>query len=264
LPFILWRYWISQFPEGIPSSSWLLNNSHSQTFPNWYKGYNLSFLNKIIAFRPHWWYWLFQDRIGNLILGVYGIIPLFLGVAYQRKHYQSLALSLLAGIFVYFVIIAQGNIQHDYYQVLIIPSLSILCGVGYFYIYDLIFKSKILKIICLIIIFGLSTFFSYERVKEFYKINNPSIVSAGQVTKNILPTNSLIIAPYNGDTTLLFYTGFSGWPTEIYDIDQKISQHPNQPIYLLSTNNDKYTSDLTSKYPVINRTNDFIILKLSQ
>ena len=141
LPFVAWRLWISQFPEGIPVSNWLLNNGVTTTFPNWYHGYDLSFLNKLIALRPHWWYWLFSDRLGNLILGVYGVIPIFLGIAYQRKYSQPIAISLVFGIFLYFLIIAQGNIQHDYYQTLIIPSLSILSGLGYFYIYQIIFKN---------------------------------------------------------------------------------------------------------------------------
>ena len=264
LPFIFWRVWISQFPEGIPVSNWLLNNGNTTTFPAWFHGYNLSFLNKLVALRPHWWYWLFQDRLGNLILGVYGIIPVFLGLVYRHKHTQPIAISLPIGIFLYFLIIAQGNIQHDYYQVLIIPSLSILSGLGYFYIYKIIFKNYFLKISSILFIFILSTFLSYDEVKEYYKINNPQIITAGNKVNEITPTNSIIVAPYNGDTALLYQTNRFGYPIQIYDFNSIKSQFPSRPIYFVSLNYDDYTNKVIKQFPTIYRDNQYIILEISK
>lgn len=264
VPFILWRIWISQFPEGIPVSNWLLNNGNTTTFPNWYHGFDLSFLNKLIAFRPHWWYWLFQDRLGNLILGVYGIIPIFLGITYQRKHSQTLSISLLLGIVLYFIVIAQGNIQHDYYQVLIIPSLSILSGLGYFYIYQIVLKNSLLKYISIVLIFSLSIFFSYERVIEYYKINNPNIINAGKKVDQITPKNSIIVAPYNGDTALLYQTNRFGYPIQVYDFESIKILFPQKPIYLISTSFDDYTNNLIKKFPVLYKDVNFVILKVTQ
>jgi 4-amino-4-deoxy-L-arabinose transferase-like glycosyltransferase len=263
LPFLWWRHWISQYPAGIPKSDWLLNNSDSTTFPNWFHGYNLTFLNKLVALRPHWWQWLFYDRIGNLILGAYGLIPLFLGLAYKKNKTQIFSFSLILGIFLYFIIVAQGNIQHDYYQVLIIPSLAVLCGFGCYYIVKFLFRSKILAVFILTVIFIFSSYFSWTRINGYYQINRPQIISAGQKAATILPANSLVIAPYNGDTAFLYQTGFSGWPTEIYDIPDKVKTYPANPIYLVSVNYDRYTNSLIPKYPVIFKNNDFIILKLS-
>jgi hypothetical protein len=87
---------------------------------------------------------------------------------------------------------------------------------------------------------------------------------AGQKAKELLPKNSLMIAPYNGDTTLLYQTGFSGWPIELYEIDNIIKPYPNNPIYFISVNFDKYTNDLMGKYPTIFKNSDFIILKISK
>lgn len=263
IPFTLWRLWISQFPEGIPSSNWLLNNGVTTTFPAWYRGYDLSFLNKLIAFRPHWWQWLFQERLSILILGNFGVIPVFLGLAYQKKHSQPMAISLVAGILLYFIIIAQGNIQHDYYQTLVVPSLAILGGIGYFYISQFIFSSLPLKMVTIITLFVLSSYFSLTRVKDYYHVNNPTIITAGIEAQKILPKDSLVIAPNNGDTTLLYHTGFFGWPTEIYDIEAKIKEFSPKPIFLLSLNYDKYTNDLIAKYPTIVKNDSYIILKLS-
>lgn len=264
LPFILWRLWISQYPQGIPVSNWLLNNGNTTTFPAWFHGYKLSFLNKLVALRPHWWYWLFQDRLGNLILGVYGVIPLFLGLTYQRKHTQPIAISLIIGIFLYFLIIAQGNIQHDYYQVLIIPSLSILLGLGYFYIYQIIFKNNILKFFSILFIFTLSTYFSYDKVKEYYKINNPNIITAGQKVNEITPKNSIIIAPYNGDTALLYQTNRQGFPIEIYDFATIKNKFRDRPVYFVSVNFDDYTNKVIKEFPTIYRDNQYIILEISK
>lgn len=264
LPFILWRLWILQFPEGIPVSNWLLNNGNTTTFPSWFHGYNLSFLNKMVALRPHWWYWLFQDRIGNLILGVYGIIPLFLGITYQKRYYQPIAISLVLGIALYFLVIAQGNIQHDYYQVLIIPSLSILCGVGYYYIYQIAFRNYFLKVISIIFILAISLFFSYERVSEYYKINNPQIVNIGQKVNQLIPQNSIVIAPYNGDTAFLYQIKHPGFPVEVYDFDSIKKEFPQNPIYFVSLNFDNYTNQVIKQFPEIYRDSQFVVLEVKK
>ncbi len=262
-PFLAWRFWIKQFSAGIPSSDWLFNNGVTSTFPVWYHGYNLSFLNQLIAFRPHWWRWLFFDRIGNLITGAFGLIPLFLGLAYKKNKTQAFSFSLLAGVFLYFVIVAQGNIQHDYYQVLIIPSISILSGFGYYYLNRFLFSSKFLSAILMLVIFSFSTYFSWDKIKTYYQIDHPQIVAAGQKAQELLPSDSFIIAPYTGDTAFLYQTGFSGWPVEIYDLDEKIAMFPNRQIYLVSVNYDHYTNSLMAKYPTVYKNNDFIILKIS-
>ena len=263
IPFIGWRLWIRQFPAGIPSSDWLFNNGVTTTFPSWFHGHNLSFFNKLIAFRPHWWRWLFYERIGNLIFGAFGLIPLFLGLAFKKNKTQIFSFGLITGIFIYFVTIAQGNIQHDYYQVLIIPSLSIISGFGYYYLFSFLFSSKVLSVSLLLITLSFSIYFSWDQIKGFYQIGHPQIISAGQKAQELLPKNSLVIAPYTGDTAFLYQTGFSGWPVEIYDIPNKIKSFPNQPIYLISVNYDQYTNSFISKYPIIFKNNDYIILKLS-
>jgi hypothetical protein len=263
-PFFLWRKWIGQFPEGIPKSDWLLNNSDSTTFPNWYHGYDLTFLNKMVAFRPHWFNWLFKERLANLILGTFGVIPLFLGLAYKKNRTQIFSFSLILGILLYFIFIAQGNIQHDYYQVLIVPFISIITGFGLYYIYKFLFQSHFLSLLSIFFVVCLSTYFSWDQVIGYYQINNPNIITAGAAAKKLLPPDSLIIAPYTGDTALLYQTGLSGWPVEVYDIDNILTNHPRNPLYLVSVNYDTYTNTLIPKYPVITRNPEFIILKLSK
>ena len=261
-PFFWWRHWISQFPAGIPANDWLLNNGITTTFPVWFHGYNLSFLNKLVAFRPHWWHWLFEIRVPQLILGTYGLVAFFLGFAYKKIRTQAFSLSLALGIFLYFAIVAQGNIQHDYYQVIIIPSVAIISGFGYFYISQYLFNNKIIGNLFAILLFVTSLYLAWTEVGGYYQINNNNILLAGQAAQKMLPKNSLVIAPYDGDTAFLYQTGFSGWPIQIYDIDQIVKQHPDQKIYLVSVNFDQYTNTLIPKYKTIFRNTDYIILQL--
>jgi len=262
-PFLLWRKWISQFPEGIPVSAWLFNSNTTPFLPEWYKGYNLTFFNKLVAFRPFWFKWLFFERINKLILGSFGLIPLFLGFAYKKNHSQKVTLSLIFGIILYFIIVAQGNIQHDYYQSLIIPSLSITIGFGYFYMGNFVFKNKIVSWLSVFFICLFSFYFSWDQVKTYYKINNPTIVFAGEKLQELIPQNALVVAPYNGDTAFLYQTKHSGWPTEIHDPNELKLKYPNNPLYLVSVNFDKYTTDMAGKFKTIYKNDLFIILDLN-
>lgn len=263
LPFTLWRLWIHQFPEGVPSSDWLLNSTGQRFAQEWYHGLNFNWLYRLVAFRPYWFRWLFLERVALLILGAFGLIPAFLGLVYRRFLSPLLPALLLFGVFFYFIVVAQGNIQHDYYQVLIIPSLSLLLGFGYYYILNFLFTSKTAALISVIFIFCLSFYFSYYKVKEYYRVNHPEIITAGQKVDQLTPKNSLIIAPYTGDTAFLYQTNRSGWPTEIYDFDLLIQSHPQNPIYLVSANFDQYTNNLINIYPTIYQDQSFIILKIT-
>jgi len=264
LPFAIWRQWISRFPEGIPVNAWLFNSNNTPFLPEWYRGYNLTFLNKLVAFRPFWFKWLFFERINKLILGSFGLIPLFLGFAYKKNHSQKISLALIFGILLYFIIVAQGNIQHDYYQALIIPSISIIIGFGCFYILNFVFKNKIISRLSFVVIALFSFYFSWDQVKTYYIINNPSITAAGLEIQKLIPKNAYVIAPYNGDTAFLYQTKHSGWPTEVYNPDELKLNYPDNPIYLVSVNFDKYTNDMTAKFKTLFKNDQFIILDLNQ
>src|SRR3989344_3976594 len=68
LPFVLWRIWMSQYPEGIPDNKWLFNAGN-------------------IRFSGAFFYWIFADRIGRLILGYFGVALLVIG--FLRKFDKS-------------------------------------------------------------------------------------------------------------------------------------------------------------------------------
>lgn len=241
-PFMAWRVWIKNYSAGIPVSLWLLNGNG-------------------IRLKPSWFRWLFFERISNLILGSYLLVPFFLGFVYKKNNAQKLVFSLFSGVVLFFIVIATGNVQHDYYQALIVPSISISVGFGLFYILKYTFKNKLVSFFAVVVLFGFGISFSWYQVKDFYNINNPVIVEAGNWADAKLEKNAKIIAPYTGDTAFLYQTNRSGWPVEIYDFDQ-IIQSSSDPIYLISVNFDTYTNAMISKFNTIYRSDNFVVLKI--
>lgn len=111
LPMLWWRWWITQYPEGIPGSSWLFNGNE-------------------IRFKPAWFRWLFFERLNRLITGTVGM--LFIGAnAFMLSRKEVIIYGAWwLGMVVYLSVFATGNVQHDYYQTLLIPIVAITLGRG--------------------------------------------------------------------------------------------------------------------------------------
>lgn len=256
-PLYLWRRHISQFPEGIPASAWLFNHSDKPVFPEWYHGYNLTFLNRLVAFRPSWFNWLFNLRLNQLILGSFGLIPYAVGFIYHHRQTRPANLFLFFGTILYFVVVAQGNIRHDYYQILIIPQISLSTGLGLYY---LLRHSKLLAAI----VTTAGLIIGWQQIKNYYHINHPAIITAGQTANLLLPQKAVVIAPYNGDTTFLYQTNRHGYPVEIYNLNLIKKLHPGKPLFLVSVNFDDYTNKIIQSNPVVVQNKDFVIVKINQ
>lgn len=205
LPFMLWRLWASQFPEGIPSYTWLFNSTK-------------------IRFRPAFFRWIFAERIGKLILGYWGLIPFGLGIIRKPSKKEGWFFHWwLGGILAYLVVFATGNVTHDYYQIFITPIIAIFVVLGI----DGLLKlprqmfSRLLTLVLLTasLIFGFG--FAWFHVRDFFNINHPEIVRAGETADNILPPNAKVIAPYQGDSAFLYQINRQGWPIG-GDITRKI------------------------------------------
>lgn len=224
IPIALWRKWILQFPEGIPVSSWLLNGNG-------------------IRFKGAWFYWLFGKRLGELMLGFWGLIPFSLGV------------SALWGVgpLLYLIVFATGNVQHDYYQILLLPTVSIFVGQGL----------KKMKPWLAVVTFAFTIAFSWYTVRTYYWINRPEIVEAGIRADQILPKDAKVIAPYNGDTTFLYQTQRQGWPIG-FEIDKKIAMGATAYVTVSPTDNDLETKELVSKYTVLVRNDKYAIIDLTK
>lgn len=244
VPLLLWRQWITQFPTGIPWSSWL---------------YNLDG----IRLRPAWWRWLFWERLTKLWLGMSGVIFFGAGLiptSINRKKMGATSVLYFWGIGMgmYLVVFATGNVRHDYYQVMLLPFVSLVVGKGI----DWILSWKNNKAGLLLVILGalIGVYFSWNQVKGYYSINHWEIVEAGKAADRLLPLDAKVIAPYNGDTAFLFQTNRTGWPIG-FDLDKKIA---NGATHYVSVNFDDEANALVQKYPTVVKTENYLILDLRQ
>lgn len=246
LPFVLWRVWINQHPEGIPASAWLLNGNH-------------------IRFRPAFWRWIIVDRFGREILSVTGTILMVIGLIirpFQKEN--SLAHILFFSMMAYLVVFATGNVQHDYYQYFIIPAVVIFAARGFVILFKgiSVLVPRLITMPLAIFLFATMFVLTWNEAKGLYQINNFSIVKAGRKADKILPKNAVVIAPYGGDTAFLYQTNRSGFPSIPLPIDQLINKFGITSY--ISVTYDGKTKWLMQKYTVVETTPDYVIIDLTK
>lgn len=249
LPLMLWRIWMTQFPEGIPVSDWLFNGGN-------------------IRFKGAFFYWIFAERIGKLILGYWGLVIFGAGIlALARKKIllkNFFFLSFLISSLLYIIVIARGNVQHDYYQILIMPTIAIFLGLGSSF---LLFLPKeyyhrgtgaVLLIISILFSFS----FGWYYVRDYFNINNRSIIAAGNAVDQLTPQNAKIIAILHGsegDTTFLYQTNRKGWTSFEKSLPDLIKMGAG---YLVFANPTKEDQNYQKDYKLIKSTGDYIIFDL--
>lgn len=245
IPFLLWRKWILQFPEGIPSYIWLLNSNG-------------------IRFKGAWFFWLFAERIGKLILGYWGLIPFGIGLLIKPEKKEGRLFRLwIIGALLFLTIFATGNVQHDYYQVFLLPVISVYLAKGFIFLLTNKIFYRIASYLLCVISFLFMLAFSWYYIRTFYWINRPEIVEAGKHADKILPENAIVIAPYNGDTTFLYQTNRRGWPIG-FDIDKKIALSATHYVTVSPTDKDLETKELAEKYTVLVRNDKYAIIDLTR
>jgi 4-amino-4-deoxy-L-arabinose transferase-like glycosyltransferase len=245
VPFFLWRQYIKGFPEGVPSSDWLI------TIVNTYQG------KQNIFFKPAFFRWIFFERINNLILGGYLTFLFILGVVAKPKKYFFHILLLSA--LIYLLVFQGGNVQHEYYQIMILPPLAIFIGLGMNFIVNNIknFLNPVIIYLVIFIIFGLSFLFSYYKVREYYTYPM-DLIQIAKITQTLTKETDKIVTDRTGDTTLLYLMNRKGAPAVYMDPEELKKLGYN---YLL-TQNMEYLKNLKESYQVIFENNSFGLLKL--
>lgn len=236
-PFIAWRIWMRQYPEGIPNYLWLLN----------YTG---------IRFKGAWFWWLFGERISKLILGGWGLIPLGFGLVLQTGKKEGwFFYTWLVAILAYLIIIAQGNVRHDYYQLMAVPVISVFLAKGADFLWGSARGKILLFISC-----SFMLAFSWYQVRDYFNVNNPAIVEAGRAADRLLPAEAKVIAPYGGDTAFLYQTNRQGWPLAI-KIEDLIDRGAQ---YYLNVNFDEQTDYVLNHWCVVQKTDQWVIVDLTK
>ena len=240
LPYIFWRQWIQQFPEGIPQYLWLLNSGE-------------------IRFKGAFFNWLFAERLGKLILGFWGLILFGLGLSDKPAKKEGWFYYLwLIAILVYLSVFASGNVHHDYYQIITIPIVCIMIAKGTVFLLSHAKKNLVAyAVLAVTILFTLA--FSWFHVRGYYNINHWEIVQAGQAADKLLSKDAKVIAPYNKDTAFLFQTNRSGWPNG-GDLEAKVKAGAT---HYVTVNKDTETNSLIDQNcPVLEQTDQYLIIEI--
>ena len=245
LPFVLWRIHISNYPEGIPAYNWLITSINTDSG------------QKDIFFRPSFFRWIFFERVNNLICGGYLVFFLILGIIAKKQSF--LILSFFASSLLYVFTFQGGNVQHEYYQILIFPTISFLIGKGIAFLLENKNKitSPIITYFLIFILFGFSFYFSFEKIKNNYQYSQDLVFIANIVKRLTMPEDK-IITDRQGDTTLLYLMDRRGAPALYKDIEdlKKLGYK-----YLVSQNRD-LIEKLRKSYQIIFETNNFALIKL--
>lgn len=243
VPYYFWRRHIAQYAPGIPASSWLFNSNG-------------------IRFKGAWFRWLFGERIGKMILGYFGLIPLGFGLVKlgETKKETLVYGGFLVGVLTYLSVIATGNVQHDYYQIQIMPTIAIFAGLGISYMISLkkSFFGKLVISAWVLAIIALATALSWYELKGFFWVNNRAMVEAGEYVDKHTPADALVIAPYQGDTAFLYQTNRRGWPIG-GEIEFKIQ---NGADYYVTTTRDTEFNELKKQHGVMVENDKYAVIDL--
>ena len=245
IPLVLWRVWIQQFPEGIPVSNWLFNKDN-------------------IRFKGAFFYYIFAERIGKLIFGYWGIGIFVLGMIRKLSpRKMAFFYTFLISALLYMFVIAGGNVQHDYYQIAIIPSLTIFLGLGAnFLLTNAKETNKHISYI-VFIIFALFMFaFGWYGVRGYYNYD-ANLVKAGIAVDQLIPKDAKVIALSSGvgDTTFLYYTGRKGWPSFQNPLPEMILKGAT---HLILLNPQERDYEFGMDYKIIASTKEYLIFDLHQ
>ncbi len=245
LPLVGWRTWILQYPEGIPVNNWLFNGNG-------------------IRFRPSFFRWIGYERVSKLILGYFGMPIVLIGLftVLKRKKKELFFLSFAVASILYVCVVATGNVQHDYYQIPLIPTIAIFMGFGAAF---LVHPSKkiINKYVAYAILASctvLGFIFSWYLVRDYFNINNSAIVEAGKTVDKNTPQDAKVIALYDGDTTFLYQTNRRGWASLEKPLPEMIKMGARYMAIVNPTPND--LSGFGKEFEVVASSPQYLILKL--
>lgn len=241
-PLLAWRKWIEQYPAGIPAFTWLLNSNH-------------------IRFRPAWFRWLFWERLTKLISGYFAVALLPLNILKIDKDLFVYG-SWGVGIFAYLAVLATGNVQHDYYQVLTMPIVCIFMARGGVLLHDWLtqrFNKNVGVVVVGALVLG-SLVMGWEFIKGYFNTNHTEYIVAGEAVDRLTPADALVIAPAMGDTQFLFQTNRRGWPIG-YDIADKVAKGAT---FYITTSYDDEAKQVEAEYQVVEKNKDFILIDLTK
>jgi len=245
-PVLLWRLYIRNFPEGIPASQWLLTSVNT--------GGGL----QTVFFRPAFFRWIFFERISNLLLGGYLIFFLLYGMLVETKKSIRLHWMIVVSALLYLFTFQGGNVQHDYYQILITPALALLVGVG---AGNFVKHKKVLhvfyKVGITLVIFSMAFLFSFYQVKGYYSEQKGLIVIA-DIVRSLTSQADIIVTDSMGDTTLLYLADRRGYPAPY----KEFAELKKMGADYFVTQDQNYKITMDTQYPLVFQNDQVLIFAL--
>ncbi|OGD63306.1 hypothetical protein A2160_02325 [Candidatus Beckwithbacteria bacterium RBG_13_42_9] len=242
-PFLLWRWYINQHPEGMFGTSWLFNQGN-------------------IRFTGAYFRWLMFERMNRLIFATGGFVLFWLGMIRGRSQKEGwFYYSWLLGLIIFMVVIAKGNVTHDYYQLPLVPIGCIFMAKGFEFLamYGKGLWSRIINFGLGIAFVLLMLAFGWYEVRGFFNINHPEIIEAGQAVDRLTPPDAKIIAPYQSDSAFLYQTNRIGWTVGGRLIPEFIKGGAS---YLASVDFDSDTTYWMNRCQVIQKTGKWVLVNL--
>ncbi len=244
-PFVFWNIYLQQYPEGIP-----LNEKLFQY------GTNIENLQNIF-FSTAYFRTIIVDRFGISILGIFLTGFLLLGTVANVKKY--FLLSILASATFYLLAIQAANFQYEYYQIIALPAIAIMTGLGIAQILTArtVFNPFLAYPVIIVTIL-VSFVVSYDRVKKYYEYPQDTVQIAKLIT-TFTQEDDLIVTDMDGDSTILYLADRKGSPGR----NKTIQQFKEQGYSYFVTNKKNVTEELKEEGYTILVDNDRIsIIKL--
>jgi MFS family permease len=248
VPLFAWRLHIQQYPEGIPASLLLITsvNAAGQQVP--------------VLFRPFFFRWIFYERLTLAILGVFGLVPFLLGFFAKTKTLllQFIGLASLIYVFVF----QGGNVQHEYYQILLFPAIAIFVGLGVEYIHTKVPRLWNFAATGLIITFiAAGGWITWQRTVRHLYYSLSDIPKFARIVQTFVNEDEWIVVDTGGDTTTLFAFDRKGAPA-IFDTSVNMRAKGYRYIF---TYNKNAVADIMKNDPnvkIIFENNKFTLMKL--
>ncbi|KAA3640208.1 MAG: hypothetical protein DWQ02_02345 [Bacteroidetes bacterium] len=182
---------------------------------------------------PQWWATMYF-RMKRMLLGNMGLLMLAIGVVYSAYSSKGrLFLYYLLSVLLFFMIVAEGNLDTTYRQLTIIPPAAFFISLGFIttstFLYHLAKRTGAHKMTCkilavaiplgLLLFFPLKRFDIYEVPNKETAVHKTNWLLAEQIKINSPGTKKMVLA--GGYTThkggndlspiLYYYSDLQGW-----------------------------------------------------
>ena len=260
-----------------------------------FKGHNKSqIVTMLMDLR---WYRTMAGRIINGIFGgIYGSALFLFGLGLALLHRRGgLIFAYLASVCIYFVLVAEGNVDAPYRQLPLIPSASIFVALGVQAIVvalAIAWKSISTNRTWLLAIpFLFTLLIPVPKLDEVFAPNVPAHADRWQFATEIkkysdensklvvLGEYSKHVGGYDLSPVLYYYSGLQGWTLKpeqwtveyVEGLRQKGATHfavilpygyPYDFVYLPERSYDAFVNEMRTKYPVLYEYQDQLLLDL--